>query len=240
MHIGIIFPVLKNWNGLAQAINSIRTKHKYDLFIVDNQLRKLSLAAAWNLGTYSLITREAEIIFICNDDIIFSPVTIDAIVDRLMKEDSPALVSATNKRGQMEPKEILNFIPNPNEISEAPHPDFSCFAIPKSTFVEVGEFDANFNPAFFEDNDYAARIVLSDKVGLATTAAPYYHFGSVTQNYDGTDNPVVPGPAFNKCRDYFKEKWGSTPVNEPEEMKKIYYKHPFNDPRFSLRDWLRP
>jgi len=41
--------------------------------------------------------------------------------------------------------------------------EWSVFIIPKKTYIKVGMFDEEFNPAYYEDNDYMYRMKLAKK-----------------------------------------------------------------------------
>jgi GT2 family glycosyltransferase len=108
-------------------------------------------------------------------------------------------------------------------------PDFACFMISWEAWKCVGRFDENFTPAYFEDNDYHRRINLAGMEGCSVNTAPYYHYGSQTQNAVATA-PVVHPDAFVQNRIYYTIKWGGEPGMESFDT-------PFNDPTKTWADW---
>jgi GT2 family glycosyltransferase len=78
------------------------------------------------------------------------------------------------------------------------------FAITKDTFKKVGNFDGNFFPAYFEDNDYAYRMKLA---GIRVLSSPFLfpviYRNSMTLQRDKTVNDN-----FMKNHDYYIAKWG--------------------------------
>lgn len=227
--IGIVFPVLNNFKGLAEAIASVQTMYDWTPYVYPNWRLNDPLAKAWNDGTDWAVADDCDYILICNDDILFSPWTIDALVQHMMNYKDCVLVSGSDQRGKYEadPYQILT-AERPTEQGVSPHPDFACFMIRPETFDKVGRFDENFVPAYFEDNDYHYRISILGYEAHATIEAPYYHFGSQTQN--NSEGPVVPSYVFEKNRDYFKDKWGGLPGQET-------FKVPFDDETLTPKDW---
>ena len=101
------------------------------------------------------------------------------------------------------------------KVNEAEHPCFSAFMINKKCWDVVGEFDENFNPAYFEDNDYHRRINLSGMKAIVFPPAVFYHYGSRTKlERLKTESEQLINHQFEKNRDYYVRKWGGLPGNE--------------------------
>lgn len=232
MKIGIVITCKNLWEYTSVALASIFTTHPYHIVVVDDGstdytktgLKEFqaveprlsvitnptadSLSAKWNMGIALAFEQMCEAVLVCNNDIILNPVTIDALVARLGKGDV-GMVTAHNLRGELaRPEDILAF-PVTYESTEAPHPDFSCFLISKKTYEEVGPFDENFSPCYFEDGDYHLRMGKLHIKAITITGAPYYHYGSKTQNsvYGGLCSPA----RFEQLREYLRAKHGAVP-----------------------------
>jgi GT2 family glycosyltransferase len=84
-------------------------------------------------------------------------------------------------------------------------------------------------PAYFEDNDYYARIVLSGGACRVIHAARLFHHGSLTVKADAEMAHHVQF-WFERNGAYFGRKWG---VQMPEAtaagVLEEYFRHPFND-----------
>lgn len=174
-----------------------------------------SLAEKWNIGATMCWERGCDVALICNNDIVFAPCTIDALVERISKGDV-GMVTAHNIRGQVEgPQDLQHpkYWKSPENPTEARSPDFSCFMITKATWDTVGAFDPEFIPCYFEDGDYHMRMGKAGIKAITTTAAPYYHYGSMTQN--SVPGGRCPGPQFDRLREYLRSKHGTVP-GEPE------------------------
>lgn len=227
--VTIVIPTLNQFKLAYECINSIETRHNYRLCTIPNYKMDLPLAGCWNLGIRKSMEWGSDLTLICNDDIVFSPWTIDAMVKTYYSTGPQvAMVTGTNVRGSMGPDEVLALKKPERPYHEAENPDFACFMVSPKIVNTVGWFDETFAPAYFEDNDYHLRINLAGLNAISTTAAPYYHYGSKTQNAD-PNNPVVPSFAFEINKLYYINKWGGDPGNE-------MFERPFNDENKTFRD----
>ncbi len=204
MKIGVVMPCLSEFQLAMDALASVQTKHEWTPYIIPNWRLKWVLSRSWNYGIERAIADGCTHIAVINDDILFSPYTLDALVELLDRNPGGdiALASAMTLRGQVQdPLEVVSLKDwvHPESISE--HPDFSCFMVTPESYREIGTFDQNFVPAYFEDNDYHWRIKLASKRAVSTNQAPYFHYGSRTQNANASQ-PVVPGPQFEANRAY--------------------------------------
>lgn len=215
LSIGLVVPVLSNFTGFAQLMNSVDAPIKP--IILDNWNGNRGVAASWNQGIARGI--ECARLIICNDDVAFYPGTIAKLINmETMPYDLVSVVSTdTGQKGFLEDEK----------------PDFCCFAIQPERFVEsFGWFDENFKPAYFEDNDMYYRMKLAGAKTALRLDARVDHGGSVTQlkgkGHD-TDDRVVSHHQFRLNRDYYTAKWGGEPGQEK-------YKTPF-DRGGSIKDW---
>ena len=225
--VGIVIPTLNQFQKALMAIWTISTAHDYKIYVQPNWIFRWPLAKAWNNGIDEALADNCTHILVINDDIEFSPHTIDHLVYQLRTDKRLGMATACNVRDSKTPEETRVLEPQP--VSTAPHPDFSCFMITPRTFRIVGRFDENFVPAYFEDNDYHYRMKLLGLEAISSTGAPVYHYGSSTQNGDPSA-PVVPGHQFEKCRGYYTEKWGGAPGHETFTV-------PYNDTGYSVKEW---
>lgn len=213
-------------------VESIKTSYPYELILIDDfsydgsktwakkfsednsnvtlleDLDTISLGQKWNLGVQKAKDLGCEVALVCNNDILFSPVTIDSLMRRWENRDA-VLVSAHNLRATVSPKEILTYIPSEDAYSEAPHPDFSCFLMDIAAWEFIGKFPEIYVPCYFEDNHIHTMINAYGMKAIATTSAPYYHYGSITQNQ--VPDGLCKGPQFEANRDRFTQIFGATP-----------------------------
>lgn len=168
----------------------------------------MSLAGKWNIGCELAWSLGCEAALVCNNDILFHQCTVDALVARMAQGDV-GMVTAHNRKSDCATPYDIFALPVPMQVTEAPHPDFSCFLISKATYDTVGPFDAKFIPCYFEDSDYHLRMSLAGILAVATTSAPYYHYGSSTQN--SVEGGICRPPQFDKLREYLRSKHGTVP-----------------------------
>jgi len=229
--IGIVIPILNNFKGSVETIESVRTSHQWEPIVLPQWRRNRPLSAAWNIGiSKALNERDCDYALVINDDILFAPHTIDNLVREYQNlPEDVLLLSACNVRSHVTetygtPYGVFE-LPDPGvsgNFSECP--DFSCFMVDNRLFPRVGQFDENFIPAYFEDNDMHTRINLLGFRAGATGSAQYYHAASQTQKPDSFHQ------MFESNRDYYISKWGGMPHQET-------YKTPFNRSDTSPKEW---
>jgi GT2 family glycosyltransferase len=95
--------------------------------------------------------------------------------------------------------------------------DWAAFLISKEIYNKVGEFDSNFYPAYYEDNDYEYRMKL---MGLKDNKIPQMNpiIYRTSQSIEA-DKSIIEKSKNNK--QIYKEKWGGLPKRE-------YFKTPYN------------
>lgn len=108
---------------------------------------------------------------------------------------------------------------------------FGLFAMNPSLIDEVGWFDENLHPVYWEDTDYLARVQRSGNVRLTLIGTRSHHDG----NASWKDNPSL--AASNKVSwgmnvKYFDGKWG---VQDGKQN----YTLPFNRAG-TIKDWNQP
>lgn len=213
--VGVVVPVLNQFQMAVQALESIRTSYAWQPYIIDNWRDNKGVGKAWNQGIKAATESGCDYILVINDDVLIAPYSIDRLI-----QDWP------------EDYTLTGFVHH-NDISRPPaetgydeSPDFGGFMITPETINRIGYFDENIF-AWHEDNDYHRRIDLLGKKGGRNLAAPYHHFKSVTT--DSVDPDEVRAK-FEASRDYYIRKWGGYVGAET-------FKTPYNDPKLTPRDW---
>lgn len=224
-------PVLNQFKKAVDAISSIKTNAAYEVKIMPQYSVNRPLSAAWNEGVDWSKSRGHDFTLIINDDILFSPQCIDNLVAAFLdqEKDDVVMVTGCNVHSLLDdPRLILDYANSVIDYTE--HPDFSCFMIRPEIVSTVGLFDENFAPAYYEDNDYHYRITLAGKKALNIASAPYYHYGSATQD----SLAVVINIASELAQDnekYYISKWGGSPGKE-------LFENPYNDLNFTHSHWI--
>jgi hypothetical protein len=224
LRIGVVIPCLLAFEECVKCLESVRTKHIWTPYIVPQWKENLSLAKAWNTYSEKAFYDGCDYVVIANDDILFYPWTIDALIDEL-SDMFIHLVSGQNTN--------LEFDAKPAPILQKTNLNFSCFAISPMLSIYAGSFDENFYPAYFEDNDMHYRMQLLGLDAYGFSRAQFYHKGSVTsQAQRRAPDAEVVHEQFRACRAYYVRKWGGEPGEEQ-------FTHPYNDPSRSSKEWIR-
>jgi hypothetical protein len=254
MRLGIVMPVILQQQELLDltrdAVSHLRTTHAARLYVVCNGLHLCtaeelqadlqsrfdgevaiisepgivrSVAGSWNAGTALALADGADyVVAIAND--------------ARLRDDCLDVMVAFGERGGADLWSGIsdNDRPEIDASAVTDGADFTCFMFRRATIERFGWFDPNFKPAYFEDNDYYARVVLGGGECRVVHAAQFYHHGSMTIRHDPAAAHHV-NYWFGRNQAYFARKWGvSQPGGSRDEVVSRYYLHPFNDPERTL------
>jgi GT2 family glycosyltransferase len=113
--------------------------------------------------------------------------------------------------------EVDNLFSNYKENFFVGNLEWCVFALPKKTYIEVGKFDEDFYPAYYEDNDYSYRMKLVRKFEFKVPFFnPFIYRASQTLEKDSS---IKHG--FVKNGELYVKKWGGKPNQEK-------FKRPYN------------
>lgn len=224
--IGVILPVLNGFQDALEALSRVKTKKNIWTPYIGKQWEKNeAISKVWNVQAIKAFQDGCDYCLIINDDSWLYPYTLDMLVD-YVKETNLLLLSGTNSH-----EEAVR------ERTDTGNPaglDFSCFLISPETFRKIGYFDENFYPAYFEDNDYHYRIKLLGLEAYGLADALFYHKenGSGTIHRMSLEQKEEQSKNFERCREYFIQKWGGIPDSEG------LFTTPYNEGG-SVREWKR-
>jgi GT2 family glycosyltransferase len=177
---------------------------------------------AWKVNNYDNLV-------LMGNDVVPYPYCIDSLIDLasasdyevisalqydikdLIREfpDAASCFSGNNyvtKDLSSEPwKRFANYSPEHNIADMRLYDIQNLCLYKRSVFQKVGYTDVNFYPAYFIDNDYARRIVLSNIKCCSLTNARFFHFWSRTI-HEGSGGST--SKQFERNKDYYKMKWG--------------------------------
>jgi GT2 family glycosyltransferase len=112
--------------------------------------------------------------------------------------------------------ELDNLFSNYKEDFFVGNLEWCVFVLPKATYLQVGKFDEDFYPAYYEDNDYAYRMKLVRKFEFKVPFFnPFIYKASQTLEKDSS---IKHG--FVKNGELYVKKWGGKP--NQEKFKRPY------------------
>lgn len=158
-------------------------------FIVDNTETNRGVAASWNLAADRMIERRADWLILCSAAIRFNRDFggLD-VLDALERHGSAYAVEAGLGLG------------------------WHLIAFHRRAFELVGRFDENFWPAYFEDNDFARRLIVA-----LDGRSPEWPKVTFEVGLQGFSHGVELGGARidpGLLRRYYLSKWGGPPAEE--------------------------
>jgi GT2 family glycosyltransferase len=171
------------------------------------------LSCSWNDGLLAAYRDGADVALIANDDVDPEPDAIQIIAQTAI--DNPGKFKV---EGMMLDQRTNTLVPS----------QYGLTAINRIALAEIGYFDENIFPIYWEDIDYNRRAALAGLEMMTVESARMIHGGSKT-------SITIPGMVdylstmFNLNRDYYFRKWGGNAIGAE------LYQYPFNDSTISLR-----
>ncbi len=144
-----------------------------------------SVARAWN----DAARLAGDNLILCNDDIQFAPNTIARLIKGGQEHPHAAIVSAIE--GQR----------------------FACFWLRWGAYQIIGPFDEQFEPAYYEDNDWHRRIQLAGWESPVAVSA-VEHVNSATFQAKSPEEQALHHAQFRANHDRYLRKWGNPPGRE--------------------------
>lgn len=141
------------------------------------------------------------------------------------------IVSASVRFG----KGLQSFIDGASKRASAyglnPRMAMHLYVVGKATVDEIGYFDQNIYPIYYEDSEYWRRMILSGISGDGRSELPFYKPDDVTVVGDALaiKSGVIKYDVSNQ-QAYMIKKWGMLPPHTDQA-----YTHPFNNPEFDLK-----
>lgn len=224
----IVLPVIHNETAV-KCIDSMGVKVQFDnLLIVDNSPDKftkqwpmaddlfhierpegnIGVGRAWNIGVDYMLKNDFDFLIILSASVVF-------------KDGGFSLFDQLEK--------------NKHAMGLQTQEGWHCIALSKSIFKEIGNFDTNFYPAYYEDSDFIRRMELAK-----------IHEPCGTIHMPATSIEVFPAEVahgmkkgnvhvnMQACANYFLSKWGAMPAYDSQASRDKMFKHPFDNPSYDL------
>jgi GT2 family glycosyltransferase len=173
-----------------------------------------NLSRAFNKGIRRALADGCRYVIVMNLDVTLHERTVDALVEYARAHPEPIVWSARLCETSEEMEKSLS--------STKPLPDmhWSFFMVDARLLNEVGEFDEQFDPAYYEDIDMAYRIKLQGLKCEVVPDAPFahYHMGTFKGEAAGGLSEADLGKKIetivsNNLTRYIT-KWGGQPQQE--------------------------
>lgn len=202
---------------LATLMNALRAVASFPILVSFDPHLDRGVAGAWNHGIQLLNERGAEYIGIVANDTLLKTDCLDLLVAFGKRTPNADLWSAISTDA---PK---------RSFDEMGGLDFNCFMMRPATVETFGRFDENYWPAYFEDGDYFARVILGNGCCAVVNEAVFEHRRSLTIRRDRqAARRVVARMKANQ--EYFLKKWGvSQPSYTQSGVLTRYFLNPFGN-----------
>lgn len=171
----------------CEVPEAMRQLERFKNWKVGSSTNNYGVANAWNLFAKEAKKEGYDAIIVANDDIYLYPEVLKKFIDAMKISDFTSFVEYNM---------------------------FSFYGMHISFFDKVGEFDENFWPAYYEDNDYHYRMKLIGLDSVNVEGTSYFHAGSATLGKFDLIRKMMHHHNFSKNTDYYIAKWGGLPHEE--------------------------
>lgn len=218
--LALIVPVFNQFELFTGFVSTIN--YPVHPYIIPNWKNNIGVAAAWNSGMRNAIKDGYRYALISNDDVLLEKKSVESCLN-IINDTGVAIVSPNFCVPSRDGQDM--YFERDLGLIESIH--WSCFIVDMYQLIEnCGWFDENFYPAYFEDNDMFYRMHLSGLRHLLDTENGFYHKQSATCI------DVVTQGDWEKCQQYYIEKWGGPPGEET-------FIRPFNDTENGIDFWKK-
>lgn len=218
-----------------QCIDSVRSWHDYDIFVIDNAsedgtqewLKKagiwhvseaMNVPEAWNLGMQTAMEKGYDYVLLCNNDIILSPTYIDTVVDVMGRRKCGAVTGRVinqNQANQLEFHNMTQALEIPIQLMQAG--DYSALLLSMDCIKDVGKF-RNLAPRYQSDEDHLLRMRLMNKELMKTWGTTFYHkHGAVWKGM----STQMKDREWNKGIEAFKKIWNIDPYADRKLLQNL-------------------
>lgn len=225
-HLTLVIPTLLRYDRLVNMLRSVAhsTVQPDQVIIIDNGQRlqtylkneiiqvyptadiyqpSVNLGVAGSCNQAMRMSRDWW--FHCNDDVELAPDLIQKMMNQIAKDYNVSCYEGMPDTGGAP----LMYIPDYGVGSA-----FSVFMMNRNVGTMIGEWDENFYPIYFEDNDYGYRMNLAGIKRKVVTGCTYVHHTSSTIAALNEDDQKKHHDNFRRLEQYYSQKWGGGPGNE--------------------------
>lgn len=197
---------------------------KYNDTIIYND--ENCLAKAWNKGIREGIKQGFNYFFICNLDIFLKEKSIENLYEyhkKVYKECGVTSIKVDNCYHFF--KQDLD---TPENYKEEPilynNHAFSAFMLDVDTFNNIGEFDEQFKPCYYEDTDYYIRLYKKGYIPKLTTSGLFWHLKTELMRGPTEDEKITiwdldKKENYKKTEQVFIKKWNCESGEIPKFLK---------------------
>jgi len=232
--------VMLTYNALGmtkKAVDSIRTYHNYDFFVVDNKSTdgtqrwleeqsidfisaKTSVAAAQNIGIEKFLKGDYDYLIFLNNDIVLRYDCLDALVSCAERSEAYGVMGIPLPGL---PWKMDSLKPQGNtwkEVVDIPAGSYSCTLFSRKCIKHVGIFNERYQPRYIEDNDYTLRIRALGGKFIQAQGALFWHYLGVVVRIVEKDKQGSHSVCWKNNIDIFKEMYGIHP-HEAQDLRKL-------------------
>jgi len=173
-------------DGTKEYLRNFKKLHN-NVYLIENEINQ-GYSKGNNIGIKKALEKNYTYIALLNNDILLTPNWLNDTIKAFDLDKQLAMISPrNNEKCKLKPDNYLQGYKNylsrfKDPLKYVVTPFFSCVIIKKEVLEKIGEFDENFSPAFWEDNDLSFR-ALYEGYSLAYCNSTFiYHNHSTTSS----------------------------------------------------------
>ena len=167
-------------------------KDKNNLFLIENN-ENLGYSKGNNIGITQALQKDYDYIALLNNDILLTPNWLNDTIEAFKLDESLGMLSPrNNEKCPLKPDNYINGYKKYLSKFKAPlkyvvTPFFSCVVIKRKVLDDIGLFDENFSPAFWEDNDLSFRAMYQGySLAYCNSTFIFHNHSTTTRSLDKT------------------------------------------------------
>lgn len=210
-----------------EALKATLELPELSVMFIDNTQENLGVAGSWNRGIKFMEDTGSDWLIIMSAAMRFGHKGGLDMLEQIENHPSADIIRFAEKTISEQRFDKRNKADNPSWEAGAFY--WHCTAISSEVVKQVGKFDENFYPIYFEDTDYDLRIkkagfAISDIIAPIDARSQSIGHAAKLENIKSDSSPAIA---------YFATKWG----RHPSAAELGEYARPFNNPENSLAFW---
>lgn len=173
-------------DSTKEYLKEFQKNHK-NITLIENS-QNLGYSKGNNIAIVRALKKNYDYIALLNNDILLTPNWLDDTISAFSSDESLGMVSPrNNEKCKLTPNNYLKGYKKYLSRFKTPlryviTPFFSCVIIKRQVIEQIGIFDENFSPAFYEDNDLSFRAMYKGYSLAYCNLAFIFHNHSTTSS----------------------------------------------------------
>lgn len=216
MKLGVVTVTAGYWEGVRRLVESFYSfcRFEFEFFIIPNLDKERSVGEAWNVGINRALDANCDYIVVANDDSWLADEDAIEIIIRHMSDNNLWVCRTYNSTEKSWQRGYHFFVLRPEALNE------------------IGYFDEEFHPAYFEDDDFHYRTLMANPSKTDRVLVNIPHEEMKTISLMSKEDAAEFNILVDRNAGRYINKWGGPPGKERWKIPFQEYKE--EHPSFGL------